>query len=86
MDVYLRVLNWSLDTSKADAMLARLPRPVRKAAIIFLGVILLLIVFAGFSSAPEPRRRASACWDGTAAVTLVLALLLGAVAAYGVGS
>src|SRR5438309_6085360 len=29
MDIYLKVLNWSLDTSKADALLARLPKPPR---------------------------------------------------------
>jgi hypothetical protein len=31
MHCYLKVLNWSLDTSKADAMLARLQKPARKA-------------------------------------------------------
>ena len=30
MDFYLKLLNWSLDTSKADALLARLPKPALK--------------------------------------------------------
>src|SRR5438034_8690845 len=30
MDLYLKVLNWSLDTSKASALLARLPKVERK--------------------------------------------------------
>src|SRR5919205_1166616 len=30
MDVYLKVLNWSLDTSKAHALLDRLPKPARR--------------------------------------------------------
>ena len=40
MDVYLKVLNWSLDTSKAHALLARLPKPPRRFGYYALGVLL----------------------------------------------
>ena len=48
MDVYLKVLNWSLDTSKASALLARLPKPQRKFRYYALGALLLLPVLAIF--------------------------------------
>ncbi len=85
MDVYLRVLNWSLDTSKADAMLAGLPRPVRNGGYYFLGVILLLIVFAGFFVGTGAAMKGLGMLGWNGGLTFVLALLLGAVAAYGVG-
>src|SRR5206468_11094827 len=48
MDSYLRVLNWSLDTSKANALLARLPKPSRQFSSYALGFLLLLPVLAAF--------------------------------------
>ena len=48
MDVYLKVLNWSLDTSKAHALLARLPRIPRSPGYYMIGILLLLVVIAAF--------------------------------------
>jgi len=48
MDVYLKVLNWSLDTTRADALLARLPRVPRKFGYYAIGALLLLLVIAVF--------------------------------------
>src|SRR4029453_8319051 len=48
MDIYLKVLNWSLDTSKADVRLARLPNPSRKAGYSALGSVLLLLLIVAF--------------------------------------
>ena len=49
MDLYLKVLNWSLDTTKADAMLARLPKPSRAASAIMRSApCSLLLVVAAF--------------------------------------
>jgi multidrug efflux pump subunit AcrB len=48
MDVYLKVLNWSLDTTRADALLARLPRVPRKFGYYAIGTLLLLTVIAVF--------------------------------------
>src|SRR4029077_14045118 len=51
MDVYLKVLNWSLDTSKANALLARLPKPAFRFSYYALGFLLLLPVVAVFGAA-----------------------------------
>ena len=78
MDIYLKVLNWSLDTSKADAMRAKLPKPARDPW--------LLSSLGGSASAARHwriRRRDgrrhdgdSASWPAESArVTFVLALL-----------
>src|SRR5256885_17044362 len=48
MDAYLKVLNWSLDTSKANALLARLPRPARKFGYYAAGALLMLLIIAAF--------------------------------------
>src|SRR4051795_11232909 len=48
MDVYLKVLNWSLDTSKAHALLAKLPKPSRRVGYYALGALLLLPVAGVF--------------------------------------
>src|SRR5439155_11098458 len=51
MDIYLKILNWSLDTTRADALLARLPKPVREWRYYALGALLLLLVFGTFGAA-----------------------------------
>src|SRR5437764_8027718 len=48
MDSYLKVLNWSLDTTKAHALLDRLPKVPRNFGYYALGALLLLAVFLGF--------------------------------------
>src|SRR3982750_1799046 len=48
MDLYLKVLNWSLDTTRAHALLARLPRIPRRFGFYAIGVVLLLLVAAAF--------------------------------------
>ena len=48
MDLYLKVLNWSLDTTKAHALLAKLPKPSRKFRYYAMTFLLLLPVFAAF--------------------------------------
>src|SRR6478672_10967175 len=51
MDFYLKVLNWSLDTSRANALLARLPKPERSITYYALGALLLLPVIVVFAAA-----------------------------------
>src|SRR5437868_7344977 len=42
MDVYLKVLNWSLDTTKAHALLAKLPKPALRFGYYALAALLTL--------------------------------------------
>jgi multidrug efflux pump subunit AcrB len=53
MDYYLKVLNWSLDTSKAHALLARLPKIPRSPGYYMIGILLLLVVIAVFLGATQ---------------------------------
>src|SRR6478672_5079916 len=51
MHLYLKVLNWSLDTSNAEALLARLPRVPRKFGYYAIAVVLFLPVLVVFAAA-----------------------------------
>src|SRR6478609_6172241 len=44
MDVYLKLLNWSLDTTKADALLERLPRTPPRWGYYGIGALFLLVL------------------------------------------
>ncbi|MFL6726376.1 MAG: efflux RND transporter permease subunit [Sphingomicrobium sp.] len=48
MDVYLRILNWSLDTTKAHALLDRLPRIPRRFGYWSLAILLMLPILFAF--------------------------------------
>ena len=82
MDVYLKVLNWSLDTSKANALLARLPRPARKFTYYALGALLLLPVIAVFLVATGGVTKGLSAIGLPGAVGFALAFLVGAALAY----
>jgi multidrug efflux pump subunit AcrB len=85
MTFYLKVLNWSLDTTKAHALLDRLPKPTRRLGYYALGGVLALLIvvafFAGTGAAMMGLGKLG--WPG--AITFVLALFVGAGVAYGVG-
>src|SRR5215212_9577902 len=85
MNVYLKVLNWSLDTSKAEALLARLPKPALKFGYYAIGTLLLLVVIAAFfaGTAGSMFLLGKTGWPG--AVNFALALIPGGVFAYLVG-
>ena len=55
MDIYLKLLNWSLDTSKADALLAKLPKPARRFGYYAIGGLLLLVVIGAFFAGTGAR-------------------------------
>src|SRR4051812_429023 len=84
MDLYLKVLNWSLDTSKADALLARLPRPSRDWRYYGVGALLFLAVFAGFlgGTGASMKLLAALSWGG--AIKVSFGLLVGSAFSYGV--
>jgi multidrug efflux pump subunit AcrB len=83
MDVYLKVLNWSLDTSKAHALLGKLPRIPRRFAFYALGALFLLpvlLVFVG-GTGGVMMLLAKLGWNG--AISFVLALFIAGGLAYG---
>jgi multidrug efflux pump subunit AcrB len=85
MEVYLKVLNWSLDTTKAHALLERLPKPARKISYYALNTVMLLLVVGAFVFGTGGAMKAlgTLAWNG--AITFVLALVVGVGIAYGVG-
>jgi multidrug efflux pump subunit AcrB len=85
MDVYLKVLNWSLDTSKADALLARLPKPARKLGYYALGAVLLLLVLGAFLAGTGAAMGLLGKLGWPGAITFVIAVLIGTGVAYGAG-
>jgi multidrug efflux pump subunit AcrB len=86
MDFYLKLLNWSLDTSKADALLARLPKPARRIGFYALLSVALLIFVGIFvmSTGAAMSVLGKSGWPG--ALNFVLALLIGALVAYALAS
>jgi multidrug efflux pump subunit AcrB len=85
MDLYLKVLNWSLDTSKANALLARLPKPARRFAYYLLAGLLLLPVIAVFGGVMVAGTGALIKIGVHGAIAFPIAALLGGVLAYGAG-
>ena len=83
MDVYLKVLNWSLDTSKADALLARLPRPARDFRYYAIGTVLLLAIVAAFVAGTGALMSLLGKLEWPGAITFVLAVIGGGALAYG---
>src|SRR5690349_18022768 len=51
MDIYLKVLNWSLDTTRAHALLDRLPKLPRRFGYYGLAILLALPILAVFAGA-----------------------------------
>ncbi|MFL6759092.1 efflux RND transporter permease subunit [Sphingomonas sp.] len=82
MDIYLKILNWSLDTTKAHALLGRLPRPARDLRYYAIGTLLLLAVVAAFGAGTGASMMmlGKLGWNG--AITFILALAGGGAVAY----
>jgi multidrug efflux pump subunit AcrB len=85
MDLYLKVLNWSLDTTKTHALLEKLPKPARNFGYYGLFVILLLPLLGAFVAGTGAAMKllSALAWNG--AITFVLALVAGGAVAYGAG-
>ncbi|MFL6763455.1 MAG: efflux RND transporter permease subunit, partial [Sphingomicrobium sp.] len=84
MNLYLKVLNWSLDTSKAEAMLARLPKPARRFGYYGILAILVVVMLVGFVAGFQVGMMLLGKIGMPGAINLALALVLGGAAAYGV--
>jgi len=82
MDVYLKVLNWSLDTTKAHALLERLPRIPRRYGYYAVLSMLLLVIAAAFliGTGGAMAGLGKVGWPG--AITGVLAIIVGGVLGY----
>ena len=85
MDVYLKVLNWSLDTSKAHALLAKLPKPARKVGYYALGFLLVLPAVAAFFVGTGVGMSVFGMTGMPGAMSFALAFLVGVAGAYGAG-
>ncbi|MEO6198481.1 MAG: efflux RND transporter permease subunit [Sphingomicrobium sp.] len=84
MSQYLDILKWSLDTSKAEALLARLPKPVFKIAYYALGALLFLVIAAGFLAGTIVSIKALMGLGLPGMLAFVAGLVGGAAAAWGV--
>lgn len=83
MDYYLKVLNWSLDTSRTRALLEKLPSPRSSVAYYAIGILLLLPVGGAFAAATGATMMLLAKLSWNDAIVFVLALLVGCVGGYG---
>ena len=83
MDVYLKVLNWSLDTTRADALLAKLPKPARSIVYYALGILLLLPVIAVFFAVTGAVTMALGKLGIPGAIGFAIAAVVAAGATYG---
>jgi multidrug efflux pump subunit AcrB len=85
MDMYLNILKWSLDTTKAHSMRAALPK-IGANVVYFLGAaLLILLIVAAFAAGTGAAMAPLGALGLSVAVSLVLALLVGAAAAFGAG-
>ncbi|HVM22142.1 MAG TPA: efflux RND transporter permease subunit [Sphingomicrobium sp.] len=85
MHVYLKVLSWSLDTSKADARLAALPRVPSKIGYHAGAIPLVLLVVAAFAIGTRIAMKPLGAIGLPGAIAFVFALVVGAALAYGAG-
>jgi multidrug efflux pump subunit AcrB len=82
MDLYLRVLNWSLDTSKAHALRAALPSANGKAVYWLLGIVPVLLILATFVGVTGAALGALMASGLHGALAFPVAALAGAAAGY----
>ncbi|HEY8435050.1 MAG TPA: efflux RND transporter permease subunit [Sphingomicrobium sp.] len=85
MDLYLKILNWSLDTTKSHALLERLPKPKFSLGYWAIALLLVLLIAGSFvgGTAAAMMGFATVPWNG--AIKFVLSVLAGGGVAYGAG-
>src|SRR4051794_31332537 len=84
MDVYLKVLNWSLDTTRAHALLARLPKAPRRFGYYAITAVLVLLIVAAFAAGLGGTMKLLAALSWGGAIKVSLGLLVGTAFSYGV--
>ncbi|HEU5482053.1 MAG TPA: efflux RND transporter permease subunit [Sphingomicrobium sp.] len=85
MDVYLKVLNWSLDTSKAHAIRASLPRLGGRFYYWIVGILLLLLIIVAFLVGTGAAMQPLMGFGVHGAIAFAIGVLVGVGVAYGVG-
>jgi len=83
MDFYLKILNWSLDTTKAHALLSRLPRPARNFRYFAFTALLWLLIGGAFVAGTGAAMGGLGKLGWNGAITFVLAFAVGIGVAYG---
>src|SRR4051812_26913256 len=83
MDVYLKVLNWSLDTTRAHALLARLPKPSLRFGYYALAALLAVLILAAFGGGTAAVMAGMGKLRVPGAIGFALAVVGGVAAAYG---
>jgi multidrug efflux pump subunit AcrB len=83
MDVYLKVLNWSLDTTRAHALLAKLPKPPRSFGYWLLAILFFIPVILAFAAGTGAATMGLMKVGLPGAVAFGIAALVGAALAYG---
>ena len=81
---YLDVLKWSIDSSKATAIRASLPRVSNIFAYVGLGTLMVVVLMASFGVGAFVIMKALAGL-GLPVITAFLAIVAGTLAAFGVG-
>ena len=82
MDVYLKVLNWSLDTSKAHALRARLPQVSGRVRDYFLTAFLVIVLIVAFVAGTGAAMKGLAMVGMPGAIAFALAVVVGGGLAY----
>ena len=85
MEVYLNVLNWSLDTTKAHAIRERLVRGLGRAGYYVVGGLLVLLVVGAFLVGTGAAMAGLGQVGLPGAINFVIALHVGVAAGYGMG-
>src|SRR5687768_10607984 len=81
---YLDVLKWSIDSSKATAIRAALPRVSNKLVYVGLGALVVVLLIAAFGVGAFAAFKALA-FLGLPVITSFLAIVAGTLAAIGMG-
>jgi multidrug efflux pump subunit AcrB len=85
MHFYLKVLNWSLDTTKAHALRAALPKPNGKVGYWFIGVLPLLFLLVAFLIGTVAVTKGLMMVGVHGAIAFAVAALVGGAVAYYAG-
>jgi multidrug efflux pump subunit AcrB len=83
MNGYLNVLNWSLDTTKTHALLAKLPKPGRNFGYYAIAALLQLLTLGAFVAGIGAVMMGLGKLGVPGAIAFAIAVLVGAALAYG---